>query len=87
MENDINTIVLNDEEGNEMEFEVITKLDIEETEYLIVAPINEEDAEAIALRIECDENGKDVLVTVDDEEEFEMVSEAYSAIFSDYPLN
>jgi uncharacterized protein YrzB (UPF0473 family) len=87
MENDVSTIVLHDEEGNEVEFEVITKLDIEDKEYVIVAPMDDEDVEAIALRIESDEDGNDILVTVEDEEEFEMVSEAYSAIFSDEPLN
>jgi Protein of unknown function (DUF1292). len=87
MENDISTIVLNDEEGNEVEFEVITKLDIEDKEYVIVAPMEEDDVEAIALRIEQDENGNDILVTVDDEDEFDMVSEAYEAIFDDQPLN
>lgn len=87
MENDISTIVLQDEEGNDIEFEVITKFDIEDNEYVILSPMDAEETEAIALKIVKDAEGNDVLVTVDDEEEFEMVSEAYNAIFSEEPLN
>ena len=88
MENDVTTIVLNDEEGNEIEFEVITKLDIENSEYVIVVPLErDDDVDAIALRIDQDEKGEDILVTVEDEEEFELISEAYGAIFPENDLN
>jgi len=36
MENFLENITLTDEEGNDVEFEVITKLEIEDTEYFIV---------------------------------------------------
>lgn len=87
MENDISTVVLTDENGEEREFDVITKLDIENKEYVIVVPTDEEEVDAIALRIEKDENNEDVLVTIDDEDEFAMVSEAYELIFSEEDLN
>ena len=80
MDNDVETILLNDEEGNEIEFDVLTKLDIEDKEYVIVAPTGEEDIDAIALRIDKDAEGNDILVTIEDDEEFEMVSEAYEAV-------
>jgi uncharacterized protein YrzB (UPF0473 family) len=83
MENDVNTIVLTDENGDEKEFDVVTKLDIENKEYVIVVPSDGEEEEAVALRIEKDENGQDVLVTIDDEDEFAMVAEAYELIFSE----
>jgi len=83
MDNNVETILLNDEEGNEIEFDVLTKLDIEDKEYVIVAPSGEEDIDAIALRIDKDADGNDILVTIEDDEEFEMISEAYEAIFSD----
>ncbi len=82
MENEVMNIVLTDEEGVETEFEVITKLDIEEKEYVIVVPVDAEgEVDAVALRIEKDESGEDILVTIDDEDEFEMVSEAYETLF------
>lgn len=87
MENDISTIVLTDENGEEREFDVITKLDIEDKEYVIVVPSAEEEVDAIALRIDKDENNEDILVTIDDEDEFAMVSEAYELVFSEEDSN
>ncbi|MBV7271896.1 DUF1292 domain-containing protein [Clostridium thailandense] len=90
MENDVTSIVLNDEDGNEVEFEVITKMDIEDKEYLVVVPKDrdEEDTdEAIVLRIDKDEDDNDILVTVEDDDEFEIVSEAYETLFSEDELN
>jgi len=83
MDNNVETILLNDEEGKEIEFDVLTKLDIEDKEYIIVAPTGEEDIDAIALRIDKDAEGNDILVTIEDDEEFEMISEAYEAVFSE----
>ncbi len=90
MENDVTSIVLNDEDGNEVEFEVITKMDIEDKEYVVVVPKDrdEEDTdEAIVLRIDKDEDDNDILVTVEDDDEFEIVSEAYETLFSEDELN
>ncbi len=83
MENYVEKITLIDEDGEEIEFDVITKLDIEEDEYVIVVPSGEEDLDAIALKIKKDEEGNDLLVPVEDEDEFEMISEAYEAIFEE----
>lgn len=84
MENVGKTILLKDEDGNEIEFEVITKLDIEKDEYVIVVPKQHEDKdEAIALKIKKDSNNEHIFVTVDDEEEFNRVCEAYEILFSD----
>lgn len=88
MDEKIEKLSLYDEDGTEMIFQVITKIDIEEREYIIVIPEDEMDAEeAIALKIEQDEDGNDVLVTVEDDEELEEVSEAYENSFKDRPLN
>ena len=84
MENDLTSITLLDENGEETEFEVITKLDIEEKEYLIVAPMDAgEEVDAIILKIDKDDEGNDILYTIEDDEEFDLVSEAYEALFSE----
>ncbi|APF25725.1 TPA: DUF1292 domain-containing protein [Clostridium botulinum] len=83
MDNNIDTITLTDEEGKETEFEVITKLDIEDKEYVVVVPKNEEVDEAIALRIDNNDKGEEVLVPVEEDEEFNMVAEAYELLFSE----
>jgi len=87
MDKEFGTIFLNDENGVEIEFEVITKLDIEDKEYIIVTPKNEETEDAIALRIENDEDGTEILVAVEDDEEFELVEEAYETLFAEDLLN
>ncbi|APH18772.1 DUF1292 domain-containing protein [Clostridium botulinum] len=83
MDNNVDTITLTDEEGKETEFEVITKLDIEDKEYVVVVPKDEEVDEAIALRIDNNDNGEEVLVPVEEDEEFNMVAEAYELLFSE----
>ncbi|MFU0823976.1 DUF1292 domain-containing protein [Clostridium sp.] len=80
MENDFNTIVLKDENGDEVEFELIMKFDIEDKEYVIVAPVDDEEADAIAFRIDKNENGESLFVTIEDDNEFEMVQEAYETL-------
>ncbi|ACA56964.1 DUF1292 domain-containing protein [Clostridium botulinum] len=83
MDNNVDTITLTDEEGKKTEFEVITKLDIEDKEYVVVVPKDEEVDEAIALRIDNNDNGEEVLVPVEEDEEFNMVAEAYELLFSE----
>jgi len=84
---ELGNIVLYDENGDEVEFEVITKLDIEDKEYVIVTPLNEDTDDAIALRIDKGEDGEEVLVTVEDDDEFEMIEEAYETLFAEDLLN
>lgn len=82
MQNDLNKLVLMDEEGNEIEFNVITKLDIENEEYFILSPEGEEDVN-IAMKVVEDEDGNEVLANVEDDMEIEMIEEAYATLFLD----
>jgi|APMed6443717190_1056831.scaffolds.fasta_scaffold413024_1 uncharacterized protein YrzB (UPF0473 family) len=84
---DFGTIFLYDEDGEEVEFEVVTKLDIEGKEYVIVTPMDEDTEDAIALRIDKDEDGNEVLVTVEDDEEFALIEETYETLFAEDLLN
>lgn len=87
MDNDINSITLYDEDNNEIEFDVITKMDIEDKEYVVLVPKEEDTDEAIVLRIDKDEEGNEILVTIDDDDEFAIVTEAYETLFSSDELN
>jgi uncharacterized protein YrzB (UPF0473 family) len=94
MDNKLDTITLYGEAGEEVEFQVITKIDIEDKEYFIVVPIDEnenenenENDEAIALRVTKNETGEEVFVVVEDDDEFSMVSEVYESIVSEDLLN
>ncbi|MFL0196469.1 DUF1292 domain-containing protein [Clostridium sp. WILCCON 0269] len=84
MENDINSLMLEDESGEKAKFQVVTKFDIEDREYIIVIPAEDEDcSDAIVLKIIKEENGNEAFVTVEDDEEFNQVSEVYEALFKD----
>ena len=82
MQNDLETIVLMDEEGNDVEFRVVTKLDIEENEYFILSP-SDDDEVVVAMKVVEDEEGNEGLVPVDNDFEIEMIEEAYSTIMSE----
>lgn len=81
MEENTNIISLTDEEGVERQFEVVTLLKVEDTEYAILYGIDEseseEDDSAVVFRIGKDEEGEDILEVVEDDEEFEKVAEVY----------
>lgn len=83
MDNNVDKITLLDEEGKEREFDVLTKLDIEQNEYVIVIPSDGEEEDPIALKIVKDEDGNDILLTIEEESEFELVAEAYEALFAE----
>lgn len=87
--------ILTDEEGNELKFEVIGSTEINGTLYYAMIPVDdqpdEEDVyEYVILKAEKDEDGEDVLVTIDDDEEFDNVADFFDDMLSDeadYDLN
>lgn len=85
MEDMTDLIVLSDDEGNEVEVEIVTRLEIEDVEYFIVSPVESDEEEPIftALKVVYDEEGEEFFETVDDDVEIAMIEEAYSVIFDD----
>lgn len=75
-----NIIVLTDEDGGEHEFEVLEVLEVEQKTYAILQPSDTQDDEAIILRIEKDETGNEVLVNIEDDEEWDKVAEMYDTL-------
>lgn len=77
-------IQLVDEEGHEHTFFLVDVLELEdEKKYAILMPAEEEgeeDETALILRWEKDEEGQDILVEIDDDEEFNRVVEALNAL-------
>ena len=83
---------LTDEEGNEIEFELIGTTEFKDNLYLAMIPADAADkaeqndggfCEYVILRVEKDENGEDTLVTIDDDEEFDDVADQFDAMFSE----
>lgn len=83
-ENEKDIFTLTDEEGNESQFELIGNLDIDDSTYVALVPVGSEDAEEeeyVILKVEEDENGEEFLVTIDDDDEFDKVADAFEDEF------
>lgn len=81
---------LTDEEGNEVEFELIDTAELNGVTYYAMIPAEEADKEPedgfqeyVILKMEKDENGEDMLVTLDDDEEFDSVADFFDDRFSE----
>lgn len=77
MENNENIIVLSDENGQETQFEIVTVLEIEGKEYYVLYPVDSDEEDALVLKLDKNEEGEEILTTIEDDEEFDRVSEAY----------
>lgn len=80
--------ILTDEEGNELKFEVIGSAEINGTMYYAMIPVDdqpeEEDVyEYVILKAETDEDGEEVLVTIDDDDEFDDVADYFDDMLAD----
>ncbi len=80
-------ITLVDEEGAEHDFTVIDIIEVDGSEYAILLPVeedNEEESnEAIILKFARDEEGSELLVDIEDDEEWEKVSDAWEEMLAE----
>ncbi len=77
-EEELNWITLVDEEGKEHRFNLINILEMEGLKYAVMVPeqqASENEEEAFIFRLETDEDGEEVLVDIEDDEEFNRVCE------------
>jgi len=78
---DNGTILLTDEFGEEFECQFIAELTAGGNRYLIVSPNpDEEEAFVVPLRYEVDEEGNESYLAVEDDDEFEMVVDAWDQL-------
>ncbi|MBQ9468334.1 MAG: DUF1292 domain-containing protein [Clostridia bacterium] len=69
------TYVLTDEDGKESEFEFIGKGEVDGKTYVALIPLEDNDEGCyVVLRLDKDENGEDVCVSIDDDDEFDRVA-------------
>ena len=72
-----NKIILNDEEGNEIEFEFLDVVEVDDKEYVVLLPVEEaEKGEVVIFRIEGTEE-EESYVSLDDEAEAEKVFQVF----------
>lgn len=88
MENEREFFTLTDEDGNEIEFELIGTIDLEGVTYHAMIPADQEGGEEgfyeyVILKTEIDEEGEEMLVTIDDDAEFDKVADIFDDMFSE----
>ena len=87
--NEYPTAVLNDEEGNEIEFEKIAILPLEDTMYAIMTPVLEEmpeedeEIEIAVFELAEGEDGAVMLTLVEDEEKADSVMQTVLSMMQD----
>lgn len=86
---DIYTLV--DEEGVEQTFELLDVMEVENDRYFALMPYyeNPEDilddtAELIVLKSQMDENDEELMVSIDDEEEYQRIGQMFLDKLSEY---
>lgn len=73
-------ITLTLDDGSELECHVLGTFEVDEIEYIALLPIGEE--EVFLYRYEENDEGIELL-NIEDDEEFDIVSEAFYALFGD----
>jgi uncharacterized protein YrzB (UPF0473 family) len=75
---------LEDEDGKLVDCELLEILDVEGSQYYILLPLEDnEEEEAIILKLAKDEEGNDTLITIEDDEEWEKVADAYEELLAE----
>ena len=80
-----NIIVLNDENGDEIEFEFLDLIEYEGEEYVVLLPNDEEEAdEVVILKLEdTDSEDEESYVSVEDEDVLQAVFDIFKEKFKD----
>jgi uncharacterized protein YrzB (UPF0473 family) len=82
-------VVLVDENGEEHEFALIDVIEVDGEEYAILEPLeadedaDEDQPEAIILKIGQDENGEEILYDIEDDDEWEMVAQKWQEMIEE----
>ena len=86
---DLYTLV--DEEGVEQTFELLDVMEVDDDRYFALIPYyeNPEDllddtAELIVLKSQLDENGEELMISIDDEEEYQRIGQLFLEKLSAY---
>ncbi len=85
-----NIIVLNDEDGNEVKFEFLDLVELDDEEYVVLLPVVEEgeedDGEVVILKLEDnddEDSEEESYISVDDEDVLNKVFEIFKEKFKD----
>ena len=87
-EEEVEKFTLTDEEGNEIDFELIGSGEVDGVMYYAMIPAeeaedeNRDTFEYVILKSEVDENGDESLFTIDDDDEFDRIADFFDDMFS-----
>lgn len=82
MSEENNIIVLTDENGNEVEFEVVADFEFDGEEYAVLLELGADSDDALLFKVVEEADGQSTLEYVVDDEEFERVAAEYEALMS-----
>ena len=75
--------LLTDESGKESKFELIGETEVDGSIYYAMIPSEEGSDEYVILKVVPDENGEDMLESVDDDDEFDKIADIFDDMFMD----
>lgn len=84
-----NVVILNDEEGNEVKFEFLDLIELDEEEYVVLLPVteegDEEEGEVVILKVEDtdEDSDEESYVSIEDEDTLNRVFEIFKEKFKD----
>ncbi len=80
-----NIVVLNDENGNEVEFEFLDLIEYQDKEYVVLLPVDDDEDEVVILQVDdSDENSdEEAYISVEDDDILQAVFEIFKEKFKD----
>ena len=85
-----NIVILNDEDGNEVKFEFLDLVELDDEEYVVLLPVTvegeEEEGEVVILKVEYnddEDSDEESYVSIEDEEILNKVFEIFKEKFKD----
>ena len=83
---EIEIYTLTDEDGNESQFELIGECEKDGKTYYALTELdaegNQVSEEYVILRLDREENGEEILISIDDDEEFDAVADYFDDQFN-----
>ena len=85
--NDLVTVV--DDEGNQHQFEILDAIETDDARYVVLVPVYDnpsdlinDDGELVILTVK-EENGEDLLLPIEDDDEFEEIADIFEERLAD----
>lgn len=78
-----NIIMLEDENGQEVAFEIVADFEVNDQEYAILMPVDDEEGSGVIFKVVGEEDGELILEYLADDDEFEFVAKAYEELFEE----